>query len=299
MSAEKALFSVSQYTTYPQSFEDDVKLYAALGIEGIEIVEEKLSTDRGRAREQLAMVRDAGLKVTSVQPYVHSPFPHNATVEADPKDPAGRLARFRQTVDLFAECCPGENIALVAGGGIAPDYNFQLAHRTAREFFPALAEYAGERGIRIGFEHLHPILMNAYTFISTLDEAVTLVEDVGHPAFGLFLDAWHIWHEPGVCERLEPLGADAFGMHIGDWPAEQPRDLSDRLLPGDGVVDLAAILGALRRSGYCGAYCLELFSAEHLPDSLWNADPADVIRQGRDGFYSAWNAGARQGGHGS
>jgi len=289
-------FSVSQFTTYPLTFEEDVKLYAALGVEGIEICEEKLSPDPRRARGQLAMVRERGLRVTSVQPRVHSPFPHDSTVDSDPKTPETRMARFRQTIDLFADCFPGEDIIMVAGGGIAPDYNFRLAHRIAREVFPELAEYAAGRGIRIGFEHLNPILMNAYTFVTTLDEAVALVDAVDHPNFGLFLDLWHIWREPNICERLETLSAPILGMHISDWPRDEPRHLSDRILPGNGVIALPALLRATHNSGYRGAYCLEVYSAEHLPDSLWCADPAEVIRQGRDGFRHAWDAGMFQGG---
>ena len=78
------LFSVSQYTTFPLSFDQDVALYRDLGIEAIEICEEKLCDDPRVARRQLAGVRDSGLKVTSVQPKIHSPFPHRATAEGDP-----------------------------------------------------------------------------------------------------------------------------------------------------------------------------------------------------------------------
>lgn len=285
------LFAVSQYTTSPLTYEQDVELYAKLGIRAIEICEEKLSSDPGRAREQLSMLTEKGLRVTSVQPRIHSPFPHNGTAGDDPTDPSGRMARFRRTIDLFSECFPGENIPMVTGGGVAPNYDFRLAHCTAREVYPALADYAADRGIRIMFEHLNPILMNAFTFICTLDEAVQLVEDVNRPNFGLLLDVWHIWREPNIAERITCLGDSVFGVHISDWPAEEPRELSDRVLPGEGVIDLPALLGAIARTGYSGAYCLEIFSAEQLPDSLWRQDPAKVIRQGREGFQRAWQAG--------
>jgi len=290
MSKDLPLFSVSQYTTYPLTFEQDVELYAALGVDGIEICEEKLSTDRGRARDQLAAVAQSDLKVTSVQPRFHSPFPHKNTVAGDPQTPAGRLAALRETVDLFSESLPGENIPLVTGGGIAPGYDFRLAHRTAREVYPDLSDYAADRGIRLMFEHLHPVLMNAFTFICTLDEAMALIEDVDRPNFGLGLDVWHVWHERDIVERVEGLGDRIFGVHIGDWPQGGPRMHSDRVLPGEGVIDLAGLLGAIERSGYQGAYCLEIFSGEQLPDSLWRQDPAKVIERGREGFRRAWKA---------
>lgn len=294
MSGQLPLFSVSQYTTFPLSFEQDVTLYTELGVEGIEVCEEKLAPDPSRAREQLTMLKESGLSVTSVQPCVHSPFPHNATVSDDPQSPRERMARFRRTIDLFSECFPGEDIPLVAGGGIAPNYDFRLAHRTARAVFPALADYAVERGLSIAFEHLSPILMNAYTFICTLDEAVALVRDIDRPGFQLLLDVWHIWREPNIVERLSRLDVPIRGVHIGDWPAAEPREHADRVLPGDGVMDLPSLLGAIHGAGYRGAYCLEIFSAERLPDSLWRRDPAAVVERGREGFLRAWNAGVAQ-----
>ena len=42
-------------------------LYAELGVKGIEICERKLSTDAARAREQLAMVHEAGLVVVALR----------------------------------------------------------------------------------------------------------------------------------------------------------------------------------------------------------------------------------------
>ncbi len=69
---KRPAFSVSQFTTWHLSLEEDLELFKSLGIEGIEITERKLSTDPGKAREQLAMVTDAGIRVASVQPRVHA-----------------------------------------------------------------------------------------------------------------------------------------------------------------------------------------------------------------------------------
>jgi sugar phosphate isomerase/epimerase len=290
MSDKTPMFSVSQYTTYPLTFEQDIELYRKLGVDGIEVCEEKLSSDPAEAREQLKMLAESGLKVTSVQPSVLSLFPHNMDTETSPQTPEDRMKRYRQTIDLFSECFPDQNIALVTGGGKAPDFNFRLAHQTAREFYPPLADYAAQRGVRLVFEPLSPILMNAFTFITTLDEAVKLVEDVGRENFGLAVDVWHIWRERGVAERLAQLGEMIFGVHVCDWPAGEPRGFSDRLLPGDGIIDLPTILGAIDRGGYDEAYCLEIFSSKDLPDSLWRDDPGAVIEKGRGGFMKAWRA---------
>ena len=282
------LFSVSEYTTYPLTFEQDVALYQKLGVRGIEVCEEKLATDAGKAREQLAELAASGLLVTSVQPRVLSLFPHNLDTDEDPQQPEERVARYRQTIDLFSECFPGQDIPLIAGGGKAPAYDFRAAHETARKLYPQLADYAAERGVRIMFEPLSPILMNAFSFVCTLNEAMQLIEDVNRDNFGLALDVWHVWREPHITERIAELGERIFGVHIGDWPAGEPRMLDDRVLPGAGMIDLPALLGAIDRAGYSGAYCLEVFSNENLPDSLWRADPSQVIEKGRAGLLRAW-----------
>lgn len=279
-------FSVSQFTTWHQTFEEDLQLYQRLGIEGIEICERKLSTDIGRARDQLAMVRESPLRVTSVQPRVHALFRDFMCPELE--DPAQRMVRFRATIDLIADAFPGEDIPLVTITGAPPDANYRQGHRTARKLYPEVAAYAADRGLRVMFEPLSPVLMNDDTFICTLDAARQLVADVGHPRFGLMFDVWHLWREPDIVSRATALGDRLFGVHISDWPEGEPRCAGDRHTCGTGIIDLAGLFGAFEAAGYDGAYCLEIFSADHLPDSLWQQDGEDVIMRNHAGFESAW-----------
>ena len=51
MPSNDPIFSVSQCTTERLTFEQDVQLYQRLGVVGIEVNEEKLSEDPGKARE--------------------------------------------------------------------------------------------------------------------------------------------------------------------------------------------------------------------------------------------------------
>jgi sugar phosphate isomerase/epimerase len=284
-------FSVSEFTTWDQTFEADLALYRRLGVAGIEICERKLSTDAGRAREQLAMVEESGLKVTSVQPRVHALYKDSMCPDLD--DPRERMQRYRSTIDLFAECLPGQNLPLVTIAGCAPGCNFQLAHQTAQELYPDLSRYAADHGVRIMFEPLSPIMMNVESFICSLEGALQLIGHVDHPDFGLMLDVWHVWQEPDIARRIRSLGNRIFGVHICDWPRGEPRCIGDRVLPGQGVIDLSDLLGAIEGAGYDGAYCLEIFSAHDLPDSLWRRDSAWLIEEGRRGFEKAWESRTR------
>lgn len=284
---EDSRFSVSEFTTWSLTFEEDVKLYCELGIQAIEICERKLSIDPSEALEQLRLIKEHGLKVTSIQPRCHALFADS--MSPDCTDPDERAKLYKSTINLFSTAFPGEDIPLVAISGNAPEHNHRLAHETARRIYPALAAYAADHGMRIMFEPLNPIIMNADGFICSLDEALQLVEDVDQQTFGLMIDIWHIWREPYIFERLSNLNPFLiFGVHVSDWPAGEPRLIGDRLLPGDGIIDLPRFLAILEHAGYRGAYCLEIFSDMSLEDSLWRRDPREVLQQGQQGFLQAW-----------
>lgn len=282
-------FSVSQFTTWHQTFEQDISLYRQLGIGGIEVCERKLSENRDEALDQLKLVADSGLKVTSVQPRCHALFEDSMCPGVTGLDE--RAQRFRQTMDLFAEAFPDQNLPLVTISGKAADTNFRQAYAEARRIYSGHARYAHDRGLRIMFEPLNPVLMNLDSFVCSLNDAMRLIDEVDHPSMGLMLDMWHVWHEPAIRERIAQLdGGKIFGVHVCDWPHGGPRHVGDRVLPGDGEIDLPHLLGAIEKSGYDGPYCLEIFSLDHLENSLWRDNPERVIRDGQSGFLKCWEA---------
>jgi sugar phosphate isomerase/epimerase len=119
------------------------------------------------------------------------------------------------------------------------------------------------------------------------------VADVDRANFGLLVDTWHLWREPRVAQRIATLGERLFGVHIADWPQVEPRSALDRVLPGQGTIDFPSLLGAIERAGYRGAYCLEIFSADEFPDSLWRMDATQLIQQAKERFLAAWQARLR------
>jgi sugar phosphate isomerase/epimerase len=65
---------------------------------------------------------------------------------------------------------------------------------------------------------------------------------------------------------------------MNDSPASPPvlqQTDADRVLPGEGVVDLKRVIANLRKIGYNGPLSLELFNR-----TLWKEDPTDVCRRG-------------------
>jgi len=273
-------FGVSEFTTWPWKFEQDVEHYARLSVDTIEVCEFKL--DPQRAAEQLALIKSSGLTISSVQPRVHALYPDS--MNPAPKQPADRVPLYRQTIELFGKAAPG--VTLVAITGAAPAGNYREAFEVAAREYRLLADYAADHGVRIGLEPLNPNLMNTDTILCTLPDAIRLVEEVNRPSFGVFLDVWHVWQDPLVHEHIRACGDRIFGVHINDW--HMPRSFGDRAIIGQGEMDLPPLLQTIAETGYDGAYMLELFSTLDLPDSLWKGDMSSVITKSRDGFQNAW-----------
>jgi sugar phosphate isomerase/epimerase len=83
---------------------------------------------------------------------------------------------------------------------------------------------------------------------------------------------------------------------VNDWRVPT-RGWADRVLPGDGVAGVPAILAALDTAGWAGPYDLEVFSdngvfGDAYPDSLWDLPCAELARRGREAFLSCWQARA-------
>ncbi len=272
-------FGVSQFTTLPWGFERDVENYARLGVEAIEVCEEKL--DEGQTAEQMALVEERGLELSSVQPAIRTLF--SSRTQPGPEDPQERTARFRRTIERLGRFA--RDVPFVANTGPPPNGNVQEVFDVAGREYRALADFAGEHGARVALEPLNPALMNVETAIWTLEQAMEIVAAVDRENFGVCVDLWNVWQNPDVVEEIRACGERIFVVHVADW--RTPRSFEDRRVVGRGEIPLPELLRALHESGYRGAYTLEIFSGD-VPDSLWDADLSGVIEQSRAGLEEAW-----------
>ena len=273
-------FGVSEFTTWPLAFEADLALYQECGVDAIELCEFKLA-DGARGEDQFLELKDSGLRLASVQPRLHSLFPDAPRPE--PVAPRERMTLLAATMSRIGKHFPGATLVSITGA--APRADFAGAYRTAVGEYGRLARVAADCGVRLAIEPLNPILMNADTFLCTLRQAARLVDEVDHPAFGLFVDVWHVWEDAEALAMIDQHGPKIFGVHVNDW--NPPRAFGDRHLPGDGEIPLVSLLRAIHATGYDGAYTLEIFSETHLEGSLW-LDPRRTVSEGRRQFHEIW-----------
>ncbi|MFN2528005.1 MAG: sugar phosphate isomerase/epimerase family protein [Candidatus Baltobacteraceae bacterium] len=278
-------FGISEFTTWPNTFEQDVDLYAGVGAQCIEVTEFKL--DRTRLSGQFQLIQESGLVVSSVQATVHSLFPDG--LQGEPADPKDRALHMRRSIERIAPHLPLDT-PFVAVTGAAPRGNVQHVVDTAVPAFRELAEVADGYGMRLAFEPLNPMLMNSDTAIWSLAAGLQLVQAVDHPSFGLCVDLWNIWQSSDLLEFIKRAAERIFLVQVSDYRI--PRSHNDRISVGDGEIPLEPIVRAIRQTAYDGPYVLEIFSGESLPDSLWRTEFGPLLRKNIEAFAKIWQGSA-------
>ncbi len=136
--------------------------------------------------------------------------------------------------------------------------------RTYKKRFTDCAHILARSHGRLGLEFLGPLHIrkaNKYEFIWKMNEMLEFTKECG-PNVGLLLDAWHWYHAGATTEDILKAGKNRIvHVHFDDsanLPPEQVRD-DERLMPGDGVINLVGFLQALQKIGYQDALSIEIF----------------------------------------
>jgi sugar phosphate isomerase/epimerase len=285
-SAALPLFSACAFTTPDTTFEEDLALAIEIGAQGVGICEFKLRD--GEEAAQLAAMADSGLRASICMPAHISPLP-TGVVFPGPEDIDERVALMCASVRRLAPFQP-ESIVVITGA--LRERTPQEARRIVVEGLREVARVAAGENMRLGLEPQRVDVLPGRSLVSTIPETLDLLEEIGSDNIDIVYDVYHLFETEDIVE-LTRRHASAFGgVQICDWRA-QTRGWMDRVLPGDGVIDLPALFAALDDGGYAGWYDLEVFSDDgrygaDYPDSLWKLPPRQVLEAGLAGFRRAW-----------
>ncbi|MFM1801907.1 MAG: hypothetical protein RJA81_1259 [Planctomycetota bacterium] len=114
----------------------------------------------------------------------------------------------------------------------------------------------------------------------TLDSVLSCSRRYPAGRVPIVADSFHLIRGGGSLEDLQKLTSPAeLGIfHINDLPSDPPfanQTDHDRVMLGEGVIDLKKVVRLLVDSGYEGCVSLELFNQD-----LWQSDPESVLRTG-------------------
>ncbi|MEN0613308.1 sugar phosphate isomerase/epimerase family protein [Klebsiella indica] len=116
----------------------------------------------------------------------------------------------------------------------------------------------------------------AFTRFNTLRQALEIIKRVGRDNIGLVIDFWHL-HAGGGTTPDEVANMDVnliYGVHFCDGRAAKPGEAWDEWVqrdyqPGEGDVDIAAWIKAVKATGYNGVWAPEQLSPTHWEDDLY------------------------------
>ena len=132
--------------------------------------------------------------------------------------------------------------------------------KIVRDRLAAISEVIQRSNLRLGVEFLgvQQFRMGRaggpppIPFIWTLSETVALAKDSGSN-IGAILDVWH-WHHSGstIADILAAGKERIVHIHVSDAKAQPPEEVRDnqRVMPGEGVIDLVGFFQALKKIGY-------------------------------------------------
>ncbi len=121
----------------------------------------------------------------------------------------------------------------------------------------AVSEVLLKSKVRVGLEFLGPLHFRTaqpHEFIWRMDEALAFAKECG-PNIGLLLDVWHWYHAGATTGDILAAGkARIVHVHLSDCPKMPPEQVRDnqRVLPGEGAIDLIGFFQALKKIGYQG-----------------------------------------------
>jgi sugar phosphate isomerase/epimerase len=211
------------------------------------------------------LVRDAGLRVSSL---CRGGF---LTV-ADPDERRAALADNRRAVDE-ADALGTDTLVMVVGGLPSGSRDLPAARAAVAEALEVLAPYAGEAGVRLALEPLHPMYCADRAVLNTLAQALDLAERHPVEQVGVVVDTFHVWWDCDVMAQIARAGDRIASFQLADFLTPLPADvLLGRGLPGDGHIDFPPLLAAIEAAGYEGDIEVEVFNAE-----LWAADGDAVV----------------------
>lgn len=127
---------------------------------------------------------------------------------------------------------------------------------TAAKALRANAGRLAQRGLLVALESF------PWSALANTRIAIDLLRRAAAPNAGLLIDVWHFYNGGGHPDLLADLPAAGItGVQLNDGPLVhddfQRHARAERHLPGEGDLDVVALIRAVRRAGFTGPYCVE------------------------------------------
>jgi sugar phosphate isomerase/epimerase len=216
---------VSQISSWGWTVAEDLAYYAEAGIHTIGVALRKLAGD-----EDVEAIATSGLTVANVI--------------------GVGTARVGEGIERAARLGAGCVVLTTGPAGSAP---WEEAADAFAATMAPLVDQARGAGVDLALEHTNSLRADV-GFVHTLRDAVDLARRVD---IGVCMEVNACWGERGLGDTVRD-GIDRLRLvQVSDY-AIGTTTTPDRLVPGDGDIPLARILGQVLDAGYEGVFDLEL-----------------------------------------
>ena len=264
-------YCLNASTIRPTPLLDKIRIAGEVGYGAIELWHDDLDAyiaDGGTLADVKSALADQGLAVPTTI-YLAGWF--DAPPEAYPVVLEECKRRMGQATELGAP--------YVIASPPAGEADYWLGAVRYRE----LLEIGAPMGVKPSVEFLG--FVDQFT---TIEDALDLMERSAHPDATTILDPFHVFRGGGDMESILKLKPGQVAIsHFNDTPDTPPREEQhdhNRVMPGEGHLDLERYCNLLREIGYDGWLSLELFNEKH-----WAEDPAEVARLGLEKLRQWWS----------
>ena len=262
----RSLLAVNEITTYRWSFLEDVLGYLEAGIRTMGVWRPKL--DEFGEERAIDIIRETRMGVSSVS-YAGCFTGQNGYAYEESLSDAKDALRIAGA--LKADC-------VIMLSGALSGHILTHARRLFVSALTELGDIAAEQGVKLAVQPMRRLFANEWTFITSIDETLDVIDACDHDMVGMAFDVYHLWQEPRLIERIAEITPLVAAVQLNDWH-RPPMSEYDRGLIGDGQIPLAEITQAFLDNGFRGPFEISIWSEE-----LWKSDYDALLHDCRARF---------------
>ncbi len=250
------LLSMSEMTTYRWSLAQDVENFQEAGYSGIGVWRHKLIDEN--EDQAIDLLATSGLSVTSLSWAGGFTGSDGRGLDESIDDAAQAI---RSAAAIMARC-------LVIYSGGRNNHTFRHAGRLLRTALDELIPLAETWDVPLAIEPVHPACATEWTFLTSVESAIGLVEEIDSPYLKIAYDTYHF---PLGSRRRHLLAqlAPHLGIVFLSDRLQPPSPEQERCRLGHGRLPLVEVVSTLQEAGYTGAYDVKLMGTDIETCDYW------------------------------
>ena len=263
----KFAFSTNAYLKY--SFAETTRRLAEIGYPAVEIMADiPHAWPAFMLPEHVQSLRDNlaknNLQISNINAFMmhaigdhRQLYWHPSWIEPDYNYRRVRIDHTKRALTL-AKQLGARCVTTEPGGPVAPGESWKAALDLFVEMIKPVAEHAENEGVLLLVEPEPGLL------IETCEQAEEFMRHMTSPAVGLNFDIGHqycVGEDPAI--SFKRLAKFVRHIHLEDIAATR---VHHHLIPGEGAIDFAPVLRAIKESDYDGWVTIELYPNKENPD---------------------------------